>query len=56
MRVLHLLKGEPSLSVRRIIKEHEQVHQVVVIRLDLEGVDYHQVIQAIEECDRVIAW
>jgi len=56
MRVLHLITEEPSATIQAIIREQERVHQVQVIRLDLEGVDYDQVIQAIEQCDRVMAW
>jgi len=56
MRVLHVLKEAPSDSVRLIIEAHRKVHQVEVIRLDLEGVEYDRVISSIETCDRVMVW
>jgi len=56
MKVLHILKAGPEGAIEQIIEAHKRSHQVQVIRLDGEGVDYGEIIQAIEQADRVMAW
>jgi len=56
MKILHLLKKKPTLTVREIIREHGKHHEVTEVRLYEGSTTFSDVISLIEGHDRVFTW
>lgn len=55
MKILYILKREPSESVRKIIEVQSSENEVKVLRLH-ESMDYKELVEDIFGSDRVICW
>ena len=55
MKVLEILKSEPSDTVSKMIAVHEADNEVSVVKL-YESADYDALVDAIFASDKVISW
>jgi hypothetical protein len=55
LKILHLLKKEPSESIKEIIDVQSREYDVKVVRLS-EVVDYKELVGDIFDFDQVICW
>lgn len=55
MKILFLISQEPDSTLQTIIKENEKEHTVNVINLDQNN-NYDEIIDAIEQAEKVISW
>jgi hypothetical protein len=55
MKILHILKGEPEESIKRIIEEHKKDNAVQTIELKKDK-NYDFIVRLIEDSDKVISW
>ncbi len=55
MKILYILKKEPSESVRKIIEAQSSGNEVGVLKLS-KGMDYKKLVEDIFSFDRVICW
>jgi len=56
MNVLHILKQEPTVSVKRIIELHQENEEVTVIDLNAGPVSYDTLVAAVFASDTVFCW
>jgi len=56
MRVLYLLRREPGKAAREIMEASRGEHDVTVLDLRKEPVDYGEALTRVEEADRVVTW
>ena len=55
MKVLEILKSEPSETVSKMIAVHEQDNDVKVVKL-YENADYDALVEDIFSSDKVVSW
>ncbi len=55
MKILEILRSEPSDVVKKIIEIHKQEHDVEVFEL-YKNKDYSTLVDKIFEADKVISW
>lgn len=56
MRVLHILRSEPTELVRALIRGSFAGFEVEQVRLDEGDVDYDKLVQSIFASERVVCW
>lgn len=56
MKILHILRKEPSETVKKIIELQKNGNDVRVVELYKDRVNYSELLNLIFECDRVISW
>lgn len=56
MKILHILRSEPSAMVRRLIEGTSKGESASEVPLYQGTVDYPKLVQAIFGSDRVICW
>lgn len=56
MKIVHIISKQPSEAIRQIILDHSKEHEVVVVDLNAEDLDYEDVVKQILSGDRVISW
>ena len=56
MKVLHILNDGPSDDATPIIERQSDKHDVRVIDLSQDDIDYDALVEQIEQCDRVFSW
>ena len=55
MKILYLITKEPDAALKTIVEQTQKKHTVKIINLQ-ETKDYKNVIETIEEYDKVISW
>ena len=55
MKIMHILVDGPNDDAESII-EYEKEEDIEVIDLSQEGVSYDELVDKIEQCDKVISW
>jgi hypothetical protein len=55
MKILYLLKQDPGETLKAFISVHQNSHDVSVIDIR-ENKNYSQLVQMVEECDKIISW
>jgi hypothetical protein len=56
MKILHLVKSEPSPLVKKIIETHSKSHEVKVINLAKKEASYETIIDEVASCDKLMSW
>ncbi|MDH5392567.1 MAG: hypothetical protein OEY11_05210 [Gammaproteobacteria bacterium] len=56
MKVLHILNDGPDSDAEHIITHHSEHHEVEVIDLTAMRISYDELVERIEQCDKVISW
>ncbi len=56
MKILHVLKREPSKTETEIIDIHSKSYDTSVIRLYEDGIDYNGFLKDVFEYDKVFCW
>lgn len=56
MKIIHIINKATSQSVLDLINEQRKVHDIEVIKIDVEQPDYDAIIDQVISCDRVISW
>lgn len=55
MKIVYLVTSEPDSNLKTILQENKKEHAVEVINLTTNK-DYDEIIDTIEQFDRVISW
>ena len=56
MKILNILIDGPDVSAELIIAEHKKQHDVEIIDLSQNGIQYDEVVDKIDQFDKVISW
>jgi len=56
MKVLHILNDGPDVDVEIIIEHQSENNDVEVIDLTEMNISYDEIVDRIEQCDKVISW
>lgn len=56
MQVLHILNDGPSDDAQFIIDQQAHDHDVQVVDLSKDDVNYDDLVDRIEQCDKVFSW
>ena len=56
MKIVHIVNQAPAENILNLIEEQKKVHDVEVINIDVEQLDYDAVIDQVINSDRVISW
>lgn len=56
MKILHLIKSEPSEMVKKIIETHSSDNEVKVVDLSKKELTYDAIIDEIDSSDKVMSW
>ena len=56
MKVLHILSDGSDETAASIIAQHTEVNDVEIIDLMQMDISYAQLVDRIEQCERVISW
>ena len=56
MKVLHILNDGPDEDAKNIIAHHSENNDVEVIDLTDMEISYDELVDRIEQCDKVISW
>jgi len=56
MKILNILVNGQNDDAELIINEHKTEHDVEVIDLSKGEVSYDELVDKIEQCDKVISW
>lgn len=56
MKILHILRSEPTEDVKRMINSVSSGHETMKVEISKENVDYDRLIQLIFDHDKVISW
>ena len=56
MKVLHILNDGPSDDAQFVIDLQSRSHDVSVIDLSRDEIDYEALVEQLEQCDRVFSW
>lgn len=56
MKVLHILNDGPDDDAKIIITHHSENNEVEVIDLTNFDMSYDELVDRIEQCDKVISW
>ena len=56
MKVLHILNDGPDETAASIIAQHTEINDVEVIDLTDMDISYDELVDRIEQCERVISW
>ena len=56
MKILHVLKREPSKTELEIINFHSKTNEVNLIKLYEDGIDYNGFLKDVFKYDKVFCW
>ena len=56
MKVLHILNDGPSDDAQFIIEQQSSQHDLKIIDLSRDEIDYEEVVDQIERSDQVFSW
>jgi hypothetical protein len=56
MKILHIVKSEPSVMVKNIITTQSGGNDVKVIDLSQKEISYEAIIDEIDSADKVMSW
>ena len=56
MKILHILNDGPDDDAMLIIGEHKKEHEVEIVDLSQKAMSYDDLVDKIEQCDKVISW
>jgi len=56
MKILHILTDGPRNDAAQIIATHVKQHEVEVVDLSMDNFSYTDLVDKIEQNDRVISW
>jgi hypothetical protein len=56
MKVLHILKQEPSDTIKKIIETHSKENEVKIVELYKGEPNYKELVDLIFNYDKVICW
>ena len=56
MKVLHILNHGPDDDANDIIAHHSENHEIDIVDLTDMGISYDELVDRIEQCDKVISW
>ena len=56
MKIVHIVNQAPAENILNLIEEQKKVHEVEVINIDVDQLDYDAVIDQVINSDRVISW
>jgi len=56
MKILNILIDGPDVDAALIIAEHKKEHDVEILDLSQNGILYDELVDKIEQCDKVISW
>ena len=56
MKVLHILNDGPSDDAQLIIEQHSAKQVIQIVDLSKHDVDYDELVELIEQCDKVLSW
>ena len=56
MKILHIINDYPDKKVLNIVEEHKQHHDVKLIYLYQNDVNYSTVIEEVKSADKVFSW
>lgn len=56
MKVLHILNDGPCDDAQFIIDQQSSHHDIKIIDLSRDEIDYAALVEQIEQCDKVFSW
>lgn len=56
MKILHIVKSEPSEMVKKIIDSHSGGNNVKVVDLSKKEMSYDALIDEVDSSDKVMSW
>ncbi|MBG7609656.1 MAG: hypothetical protein IZT55_02195 [Anaerolineae bacterium] len=56
MKVLHILNDGPDEDAKSIIEHHAENYDVEIVDLTEIDISYDDLVDQIEQCDKVISW
>lgn len=56
MKIIHIVSKPPNKGIQQIIFDQSKLHEVVIINLDAQLIDYEEVVNLILSGDKVISW
>ncbi|WP_455222756.1 hypothetical protein [Kaarinaea lacus] len=56
MKITHIINRMPAKNVLDLIEEQRKSHDVEVINIDAENLDYDAIIDRVISSDKVISW
>jgi regulator of RNase E activity RraB len=56
MKVLHILNDGPDGDAKSIIEHHAENYDVEIVDLTEINISYDNLVDQIEQCDKVISW
>ena len=56
MKVLHILNDGPSDDAQYIIEQQSTNYEVQIIDLSKDDINYDELVDLIESCDKVLSW
>ena len=55
MKIAYLLKQNPDNTLRDIMEKHKESHEIITLDIRVNK-DYDQIVDVIEQCDKIISW
>lgn len=56
MKIIHIVNQKPAQPVLDLIEEQKKAHEVELINIDDEQLDYDAIIDQVLASDHVISW
>lgn len=56
MQVLHILNDGPSDDAQFIIDQQACNHDIQIVDLSKDDINYDDLVDRIEQCDKVLSW
>lgn len=56
MKILHIFNDGPDDGAMLIVEEHKKKHEVEIVDLSQKAMSYDDLIDRIEQCDKVVSW
>lgn len=56
MKIVHIVNQAPAENILNLIEEQKKVHEVEVINIDVDQLDYDAIIDQVINSDRIISW
>lgn len=56
MKILTILNDESEQEPKQLVENMQEQHQVEVVKLDDKQLSYDDLVDKIEQCDKVMSW
>ena len=56
MKILYIFNDGPDEKATKLIEEQKKDNEVETVDLTNKGISYDELIDKIEQCDKVISW